>query len=140
YILKAPEEMNGWFGFVTVPPGAPFPEHLHNKKMCIVAWNYTGPLDKAEKVFEPIRRFGPPALDFVGPIPYPALQSMFDGVYPPGLQWYWKADFVTELSEEAIAVHVKYAAQLPTPHSTMHLYPIDGAAHRVGKNDTAWSY
>ena len=140
YILKAPEEMNGWFAFLTVPPGPPFPENLHMKKMCGVVWCYTGPLDKAEEVFKPIRKFGPPALDFVGTIPHPALQSMFDPIYPPGLQWYWRADWVNELSDAAIAVHVKYAAQLPSMHSTMHLYPINGAPQRVGKNDTAFSY
>jgi FAD/FMN-containing dehydrogenase len=140
YILKAPEDMNGWFAFLTVPAGPPFPENLHNKKMCGVVWNYTGPLDKAEEAFRPIRSFGPPALDFVGPIPYPALQSMFDPLYPKGQQWYWRADWVKELSDAAIAIHLKYAAQLPTPQSTMHLYPINGVPHRVGKTDTAFSY
>ncbi len=140
YIVTAPEEMNGWFAFLTVPPGAPFPEHLHSKKMCGIVWCYTGPLDKAEEAFAPMRRFGPPALDFVGPIPYPALQGMFDPIYPPGLQWYWRADWVKEISEEAIAEHVKFGSQLPTMHSTMHLYPISGKPHGVGQNDTAFSY
>ncbi|MBA3868898.1 MAG: FAD-binding oxidoreductase [Anaerolineae bacterium] len=140
YIVTAPEEVNGWFAFLTVPPGAPFPEHLHSKKMCGIVWCYTGPLDKAAEVFAPIRKFGPPALDFVGPIPYPALQGMFDPIYPKGLQWYWRADWVKEISEEAIAEHVKYGSQLPTMHSTMHLYPISGAPHHVGQNDTAFSY
>ena len=76
----------------------------------------------------------------VGPLPFPALQSMFDALYPPGLQWYWKADFVKELSDEAITRHLKYGSELPTMHSTMHLYPINGAAHRVGMNDTAFSF
>src|SRR5262249_53286527 len=110
------------------------------KKMCGIVWCYTGPLEKAEEVFKPIREAHPPALDFVGPIPHPALQGMFDPIYPPGLQWYWKADWVNELSDEAIAIHVKYAAQLPSMHSTMHLYPINGAPHRVGKKDTAFNY
>jgi hypothetical protein len=140
YILSAPEEMNGWFAFLTVPPAPPFPEELHMKQMCGVVWCYTGPLERAEEVFRPIRQFGPPALDFVGPLPHPALQSMFDPLYPRGLQWYWRADWVKELSEEAIALHIKYGAQLPTMHSTMHLYPINGAPQRVGKNDTAFSY
>ena len=65
---------------------------------------------------------------------------MFDPIYPPGLQWYWKADFVNELSDEAIALHVKHGSELPTMWSTMHLYPINGAARRVGNNETAWSY
>src|SRR5581483_3148939 len=58
----------------------------------------------------------------------------------PGLQWYWKADFVRELSDDAITRHLEHAAKIPTMHSTMHMYPINGAAHRRGQNDTAWSY
>jgi hypothetical protein len=140
FIVKAPVDVYGFFAFLTVPPGPPFPEHLHNKKMCGVVWCYTGPLKKAEKVFKPIRAFKTPALDFVGPIPHPALQAMFDPIYPPGLQWYWKADFVRTLPDEAIALHLKYAATLPSMHSTMHLYPVDGAAGRIKSSATPWGY
>ena len=140
FITTAPDDINGFFAFLTVPPAPPFPEPLHMKKMCGVVWCYTGPADRFEEHFNPVRRFRPPALDLVGPMPYPALQGMFDGLYPPGLQWYWRADFVKELSDEAIGQHVKYGASLPTLHSTTHLYPVNGAAHRVGKNETAWSY
>ena len=139
-ILKAPEELNGWFAFLTVPPAAPFPEQYQLQKMCAVIWCYTGPLEKAEEVFKPIRQFSPPAIDFAGPIPFPALQTMFDALYPPGLQWYWRSDFFKGYDDQAIKLHVKYAAQLPTPYSTMHIYPINGAAGRVGKQDTAWGY
>ena len=139
-ITTAPDDLNGFFAFLVVPPAAPFPEELWMKNMCGVVWCYTGPQEKADEVFAPIRSFGPPALDFVGPLPHPALQGMFDALYPAGMQWYWRADFVNELSEEAIRLHVKYGSQVPSMHSTMHLYPIDGAAHRVGKNDTAFSY
>jgi len=140
FILNAPEDINGFFAFLTVPPADPFPKDLQLKKMCGVVWCYTGPLEDAEEVFKPIRAFKTPALDWCGPMPFPALQTMFDPVYPPGLQWYWKADFVNELSDEAIDLHVKHGNQMPTPHSTMHLYPVDGVASRVGKNDTAWNY
>lgn len=139
-INNAPDDLNGFFAFLTVPPAAPFPEHLHLKQMCGVVWVYTGPMENAEETFKPIRAFKTPALDFVGPLPQPALQSMFDGVYPPGLQWYWRADFVRELSDEAIKEHLKFGNKLPTMHSTMHLYPINGAASRVGNTDTPWSY
>jgi FAD/FMN-containing dehydrogenase len=139
-ILNGPEEINGWFGFHTVPPVDMFPVEHHLKKMAVITWCYTGDLQEAEQVFESIRQVATPAMDFAGPIPLPALQSMFDGLYPPGLQWYWNADFFTELNDEAIELHVKYGAALPTVHSTMHLYPINGAAHRLGKNHTAWSY
>jgi FAD/FMN-containing dehydrogenase len=140
FITKAPEDINGFFAFLSVPPGPPFPEPLYLKKMVGIVWCYTGPMEKAEAVFKPIRQFGPPVLDFVGQIPYPALQSMFTPLFPPGQQWYWKADFVNELNDEAIALHIKHGSQMPTWQSTMHLYPINGAVHRVGKQETAFSY
>lgn len=140
YITNAPRDINGWFGFVTVPPVPLFPEQFHLKKMCVIVWCYTGPLDQAEKRFAPIRAFGTPAIDAVGPVPWPALQQLFDGLYPPGLQWYWKADFFNDLSDQAIELHTKYAEQLPTMHSTMHLYPISGAVHDVGKDETAFRF
>jgi FAD/FMN-containing dehydrogenase len=140
FIVNAPDDLNGWFAFLTVPPGPPFPENLHLKKMCGIIWCCTEPQAKAEEMFKPIRAFKKPALDFVGPLPQPALQSMFDPIYPPGLQWYWRADFVNKLGDEAIAQHARFARELPTMHSTMHLYPINGAAARVGRTETAWNY
>ncbi|KAA5546382.1 FAD-binding oxidoreductase [Adhaeribacter rhizoryzae] len=140
FIQHAPDEMNGFFAFLIVPPGAPFPEHLHLKNMCAVVWCYTGPQESAEKAFEPIRNFKTPALDLVGPLPVPALQSMFDPLMPTGMQWYWKGDYVKELTDEAIDLYIKYGSQLPTMLSTLHLYPINGAAARVDKKATAWNY
>jgi FAD/FMN-containing dehydrogenase len=140
FIAKAPNDLNGFFAFLVVPPGPPFPEHLHLKKMCAVIWAYGGDVAKGEEVFKPIRAFKKPALDLVGPIPHPALQSMFDPIYPPGLQWYWRADFFNGLPDEAIAEHVRFGNDLPTMLSLMHMYPIDGAAARPRKTDTAWNY
>ena len=140
YMEQAPEDLYGFFAILTVPPGPPFPEELHLKKMCGVVWCYTGPEAEAEEVFQPIREFGPPAMYGIQPMPYPALQGAFDALYPPGLQWYWKGDFVNELTDEAIALHVKHGYEMPTMHSTMHLYPIDGKTHQVGTDDTPWAY
>jgi FAD/FMN-containing dehydrogenase len=140
FLPRAPEDVSGFFAFLVVPPAPPFPEHLHLRKMCGIVWCCTGPADQAAKAFEAARRYRRPALDLVGPMPFPGLQSMFDPLYPAGLQWYWRADFFNELSDQAIDAHVQHGARVPTMHSTMHLYPIDGAAHRVGKDDTAWSY
>lgn len=139
-IQDAPEELTGFFAFLTVPPGPPFPEHLHLKKMCGIVWAYSGPLEKAEEIFKPIRAFKTPALDLAGPLPQPALQGMFDALYPTGLQWYWRADFVKELSDKAISEHIKFGNELPTMLSSMHMYPVNGAASRVSSKDTAWSY
>ena len=139
FITHAPDDLNGFFAFLTVPPVAPFPEELWNQKMCGVVWAYTG--DDPDAVLAPIcAQFGPPALDWVGPITHPALNAMFDGLYPAGDQWYWKADFVTEIPDDAVALHVAFAEQLPTGKSTMHLYPIDGVAGRVPRDATAWNY
>jgi len=140
FILDAPEELNGWFGFVTVPPAPHFPQQYHGQKMCVITWCYTGDVKNGDRVLKPIREWSKPSMDFAGAIPFPALNSMFDAVYPPGLQWYWKADFFDTIDDRSIDLHLNYGAQLPTPHSTMHLYPIDGAAHRVGRKDTAFNY
>lgn len=140
FLPSAPEDLNGFFAFMTVPPTAHFPEHLHHQTMCGVVWCYTGASEQTDAVFAPIRQAVPPDFEHLGVMPYPALQSAFDDLYPPGLQWYWKGDFFRELSDEAIDLYIQYGSELPAPLSTMHLYPIDGAVHRVGKHDTAFSY
>jgi FAD/FMN-containing dehydrogenase len=140
YILKAPDDVYGYFAFLTVPPVPLFPAELHLKKMCGIVWCVLAKEEKAVKAVDTFRDFKKPALDYTGNMPYSALQGMFDPLYPKGLQWYWKADFVKELSDEAIKLNVKYAEKLPTPQSTMHLYPINGAVHKIGKKDTAFAY
>lgn len=139
FILAAPDNINGFFAFLTVPPVDPFPKELQLKKMCGIVWCYTGHLDEGPKALKPVRDFKTPALDWCGPIPFPALQTMFDAVYPPGFQWYWKADFVNELTDEAIDLHVKHGNLMPTAHSTMHMYPVNGYASRIGNAETAWN-
>jgi FAD/FMN-containing dehydrogenase len=139
FIVEAPGDVNGFFAFLVVPPAPTFPEHLHNRKMCGIVWCCTGPAAKAEQAIEPMLRFGEPALSMVGSMPFPMLQSMFDALYTPGMQWYWKADFVKELSDPAVSLHIEHASRIPTMFSTMHLYPINGAVHRVGAGDTAFS-
>jgi FAD binding domain/Berberine and berberine like len=140
FILKAPWEINGFFAFLTIPPVPMFPADLHLQKVCGIMWCCTAPAAEAEEALKPMRSVGQPILDHVGEMPFPMVQSLFDGLYPPGLQWYWRADFINELSDKAIELHAEHGTKLPTMHSTMHLYPIDGAAHRVGRNETAFSY
>ena len=140
FIKQAPDEISGFFAFHMIAPGDPFPEAYHLKRMCGIVWCYTGDMDKAEAVFEPIRAFKTPAIDLVGPLPVPALQTMFDTLFPPGMQWYWKADYVNELSDAVIDLHLQFATQISNFFSGMHLYPINGAAARVGNDETAWSY
>jgi hypothetical protein len=136
---NASNDLYGFFAFLTVPPADPFPKHLHMKKVCGIVWCYTGDMEKAAEVFHPIRAFGPPILDFVSELPMPALNGMFDGLYPPGYRWYWKGNYFDELTDECIQEHIKHGSKLPTMHSTMHLYPIDGKVHETAQEDTAWA-
>jgi len=140
FISKVPDTVGGWFAYMIVPPVPLFPEALHLKNVAAIVWCCTGPAEEANRLLDPVRNFRKPLLDGVGPVPLPALNSLFDALYPPGLQWYWKADFVKDLPDAAIAEHVKWGGQIPNMFSAMHLYPVNGAAHREGKTDTAWSY
>ena len=140
FLPTAPRDLYGFFAFLTVPAGPPFPEELHGKKMCGIVWCYTGPEEEVEQTFAPVLDVGEPALHGVQAMPYPAMQSMFDELYAAGDQWYWKGDFVKEIPDEAVALHVEHGAKLPSALSTMHLYPIDGAVQEVDEDATAWSY
>ncbi len=138
FIGRAPDELNGFGILMTVPPGPPFPEELHLKKMCGVVWCYAGEGDAP--ILKEARSFGTPLLDGIAPVPFPAWNAGFDALYPPGDQWYWRADFIDVLPDEANQKHLEFGRQLPTWKSSMHMYPIDGAASRVGNADTAWAY
>jgi FAD/FMN-containing dehydrogenase len=135
-----PEELSGWIGLIVIPSGPPFPEELWGRKTCGIVWCYTGGHDKGDEVLAAVREFGSPLLVGLQPMPYAVLQSAFDALYPKGLQWYWKADFFTEITDEAIAVHRRYGEAIPTPQSGMHLYPISGAVTRVPEDATAFAY
>ncbi len=138
FIQSAPETLNGFFVTMIIP-GHPFPEHLHLKKFCGIVWCYTGDLNKAGELFKPIRDMDP-LFEHVGEMPYPSIQTMFDGLLPAGLQWYWRADFFNDLNADISAQHLKFGSKIPTPLSQMHLYPITGAAARVGNEETPWAY
>ena len=138
FIHKASEDLNGFIATLIIP-GPPFPEELHNKKFCSIVWCYTGDPENAKEVFKSILEKNP-VFEHIGEMPYPAIQILFDGLFPPGLQWYWRADFFNELGPKIREQHLKFGSKIPTPLSQMHLYPISGAASRVGKEETPWAY
>jgi FAD/FMN-containing dehydrogenase len=141
FLPNAPRELNGFFAFTTVPPAPPFPEALHLRKVCGVVWCYLGDEAGAAQAMAPLLEALPePLMHGVQPMGHPDLQSAFDGLYPAGDQWYWRADFVKRIPAEAAAAHARFGAAMPTMQSTMHLYPVDGAAHDASSSDTAWSY
>jgi hypothetical protein len=140
FLPAAPRALNGFFATMTVPPSPMFPPELHMRKVAAIMWCIVGSEEEATRLLAPVHDVGTPLLHGVGAMPHPVLQSLFDELYHKGLQWYWRADFVNELSDEAIEQHLEWGQKLPTMHSGMHMYPIDGAAHDVGSNDTAFSY
>lgn len=140
FLPKAPEELGAFVGLKMVPANSPFPKEFWGARICLLVVCFNGSEEDGKNAIAPLLdALPPPALNWTGMMPFPALQSMFDGLYPKGMQWYWRGDFVKELSDKAIEAHVAEAAKTPSELSLMHLYPIDGAVRRVGKDETAWS-
>jgi FAD/FMN-containing dehydrogenase len=140
YITDAPEEINGFFAFLVVPPVPMFPAELHMRTVCGIVWCSQADPARTDELLRETAKWPKPLLRGLGPMPFPVLQSLFDDLYTPGLQWYWKADFVDHLPDAAIKEHMKYGSDLPSMFSTMHLYPINGSVHRAKSSDTAFSY
>lgn len=140
YIADAPEEMGAFPLFQIAPPLPFIPEKRHGEPFIAMVACWAGPIDKGEKALKPFHDVAPVMAEHVGPMPYPALNSAFDGLVPPGLQHYWKANFVKELTDDAIAAHLLHGPKVPVVNSTMHIYPINGACHRVKADETAFAY
>lgn len=140
FMRSAPRALSAFFAFLMVPPGPPFPEPLWLKTVPGIMCAYFGDAAAGEAAIAPLRAFGPPLAALTGPMPYTVLQSLFDGLLPPGLHHYWKSDFASDLSDEMIAVHAKFGPRIPTVNSAMHIYPLDGAIHDVPAGDTAFAY
>ncbi|MGY6706692.1 MAG: FAD-binding oxidoreductase [Rhizobiaceae bacterium] len=139
FLPTAPEELGIFVGLKGVPSADPFPFEHWGKKACAVVACYNGPMADGHAALAPLLDNLPePLFNWMGEMPFPALQGMFDPLLPSGLQWYWKGDFVTDLPDAAIEAHVAQAAKAPSDLSLMHLYPVNGAVHRVGADETAW--
>ena len=139
WLPTAPEELGAFVGVKTVPSTAPFPEEHWGKKVCAVISSFNGsPEDGASAMASLLGKLPEPLFNWMSEMPFTAIQSLFDGLLPKGLQWYWKGDFVKELSDDAIDEHIRQIKQSPSELSLMHLYPIDGAVQRVAPDATAW--
>ena len=141
YIADASEQMGVFPAFQIAPPLPFIPEDRHGDTFIALVGCWAGPVEQGEAAFKPFHDVAPVVAEFVGPAPYPALNSAFDALYPAGqLQHYWKANFAKELTDEAIAAHVTHGSEVPVVSSTMHIYPINGAASRVASDATAFAY
>jgi FAD/FMN-containing dehydrogenase len=140
FIQDAPEAYGCFPAFQMAPPLEFIPADRHGDTFCVAVVQWAGPIDDGEHAMKPFRDVAPVVAEMVGPMPYPALNRAFDGLFPPGIRSYWKGNFVTELSDTAIDAHLEHGPKVPEVGATMHLYPINGACHRVGPTDTAFAY
>ncbi len=140
YIANAPEQFGGFPAFQIAPPLPFIPENRHGDTFALVVACWAGPVEEGERALKPLHDVAPVFAEAVGPMPYPALNSAFDGLYTPGLQHYWKANFVKELTDAAIDAHVEHGSKVPAMTTTMHIYPINGACQRVAADETAFAY
>jgi hypothetical protein len=140
FLPTLPRNATGFFCWHTVPPGPPFPEEIHLRLVCGIVWCIVGSDEEAERLMAPMLAVGEPLMHGVQRMPLPALNSAFDGLYCPGDQWYWRADFVNEIPDEAMARNAEWNKEMPSWKSGSHLYPIDGAPHDVDSDETPWAY
>jgi FAD/FMN-containing dehydrogenase len=140
FIAEAPEELGGFPAWQIAPPLPFIPEDRHGDTFLAFVACWAGPLDQGEAMLKPLHDVAPVVAEHVGEMPYPALNSAFDGLVPPGLQHYWKANFATELSDAAIDAHLEHGSKVPVVNSTVHIYPIDGACQRIASDATAFAY
>jgi FAD/FMN-containing dehydrogenase len=140
FIADAPEQFGGFPAWQIAPPLPFIPEERHGEPFLAFVACWAGPLEEGERALAPLHEVAPVVAEHVGPMPYPALNSAFDALVPPGLQHYWKANFVKELTDEAIDAHLQHGPKVPVVNSTVHIYPINGACHRVASDATAFAY
>lgn len=140
FIATAPEAYGGFPAFQIAPPLPFIPAERHGDTLCAAVVHWAGPLDRGEAAMKPFRDLAPVVAEMVGPMPYPALNGAFDELFPKGIRSYWKGSFVTELTDAAIEAHLAHGPKVPEVSAGMHLYPINGACHRVGTDETAFAY
>jgi len=140
FIQSAPEAYGAFPAFQIAPPLEFIPAGRHGDTFCAAIVHWAGPLEQGENAMKPFRDLAPVVAEMVGPMPYPALNAAFDPIFPKGIRSYWKGNFVTELTDAAIEQHLVHGPRVPEVSATMHLYPINGACHRVAADETAFAY
>ncbi len=140
FIVDAPEQLGCFFAWQIAPPLPFIPEDRVGDLFCALVTCWNGPHEQAADVLAPLRAVAEVKAEHVDAMPFPALNGAFDGLVPKGMQHYWKADFVTDLPDAAIAAHIEHGKKTPYVSSTMHLYSINGAPQRVGADETAFGH
>jgi len=128
-----PDEMTVWTALVHAPDGS-------GHKLAALVACHCGSLADGAAAAAPIKAFGRPALDALGPMPYTALNQMLDAAYPKGALNYWKSNFLAELTDDAIDAIVECYATVPSPMAGIIVERAHGAMTRVGVSDTAFPH
>ena len=140
YVATIPDELALMFAFLTAPPAPFVPESLQGQPAVGIVACYCGSPKTGHEIVRPLKEFGPPVVDVIGPMPYTALQTMLDAAAPPGLLNYWKSGYLQELSRDAIETLVIQAAKMASPLSTIHIQQLGGGVSRVPADATAYAY
>lgn len=140
FMAEAPDALQAYAFFIHVPPLSVFPEAFHGKTAIDLVVAYAGAISDGEEALQPIRDFGDPMLDGVGPQPYTALQQTFDEGMPKGHRWYSKAHYLEALPDGALDTVVDYVDPLPGPFSAVYFEPLGGAIKRVDPTATAFPH
>jgi FAD/FMN-containing dehydrogenase len=138
FVQDAPDELGTVVRFGTAPPLPVIPEDLHWRPVLIVASCYAGPIEEAARVLRPLREFGTPLLDLVGPTPYVDHQNGLDSTVPHGWNYYWKSTYLPELSDELIEVLTEKAFGGSSPRSYAAMFHLGGAVSRTPEDETAF--
>ena len=139
YMASAPDEVGGAVAFLTAPPAPFVPPDLQGQPVIGVVYCYVGPLEAGEEHARPLRGFGSPTVDMIGPMPYTALQQMLDPGFPHGIREYFKVDSLRSLPDASIDTLVAVAEELPAPFGQLILCPLGGAVSRSATADIALS-
>jgi FAD/FMN-containing dehydrogenase len=138
YTRDLPDEATTLLNLTTAPPAPFLPEEIHGKPVVVLIGVYSGPVAEGERVLAPMRELGDPVADLMGPIPYVAMQSLLDALYPEGVSNYFKAGYMEELSDASIATMVNKHNSVPSPMSEIHVHHFGGAVGRVPDSETAF--
>lgn len=139
YMAIAPDEVTGLAEFSTIPEDVSYPEDLWGRRVVALATVYDGPADIGEQIMMPLRKFGEPLLDFSDRMPYRALQTLYDGLFPKGRdRCYWKSTYLKSLDEATIASITQGLAARPSEMTFSSIWSFGGHFQRVAAEATAF--
>lgn len=139
FLAGAPDDLTVWLVFRKAPPLPFLPADWHGREVAVIALVYAGNPADGPKVIEPLRRFGSPVGEHLGPMPFVNFQQAFDPLLTPGARNYWKSHDFRQLTDAVIDGIIEYASRLPTPQCEIFLGHLGGAGARVAPDAMAFS-